>query len=883
MVFLFYPFVCFALWLRYRIKVIGLDRISKEEGILFLANHPAEIDPTILLRVLWKKFHPHPVALEFVFQVPFVRKIMLAIGAIAIPDFDLSNNSYKRTRMAEVYQEISSLLKKGENILIYPSGGLSRDGETVVGGASGVYNLLQEGIVTRIVLVRTRGLWGSIFSRALTGSSPDLATPFKQGLKILLKNLLFFAPRREVTIELQPAPADFPWKGSKLEQNRYLENWFNEGGPEPLKLVSYSFLREELPKVYEPAKEELVSIASVSPELKGRVTTEIASIANLPQEKVMPESDLARDLGLDSLDMAQLVLVLKEQFGAQVQQAELTTVASAIAFAAKIKKSAAPEEEEVVEKKSKWLSEKDRPPTEVPQGKTIPEAFLNVCNRMKKHFACADAISGEVTYSRLKLSVVLLASRISKMEGERIGIMLPASVAANALIFATMLAGKVPVMINWTLGEKNLRHVLDQTKLKRVISSWNFLNRLENVELDGFDNEFVLLEDIRRDFTFFSKVKAALYSKFSTPTLLRYFGSNKTKEGDTAVILFTSGTESVPKGVPLSHHNILSNQKSAYSFVELSHFDVLLGILPPFHSFGFTVTGLLPILTGFRSVYSPNPTDGRKIAHVIDTWGATIACAAPTFLKNIFRVAKKEQLKSLRLVVSGAEKTPLELFDKVRELNPNATLIEGYGITECSPILTINPPTAPPSGVGLPLPNVELAIVHPETHEELAPGSSGLILAYGPNIFSGYLDPNLPKPFIALRDKHWYSTGDLGFIDPRGYLNLSGRLKRFVKIGGEMISLTAVEEALNEAAKANNFPLDPERPSLAITSIEEPGQKATIHLFATFPFDKSLANEELRKQGMSNLIKISESHEVPIIPLLGTGKIDYRKLNHNIK
>src|SRR6185503_12759331 len=205
-------------------------------------------------------------------------------------------------------------------------------------------------------------------------------------------------------------------------------------------------------------------------------------------------------------------------------------------------------------------------------------------------------------------------------------------------------------------------------------------------------------------------------------------GSGRVCSEDTTVILFTSGTESTPKGVPLTHANILSNLRGAYEYADFNDKDVLLGMLPPFHSFGFVITGLLPLLAGLGTVFSPNPTDGRRIASVIEHWGVTICCSAPTFLKTILRVSKSSQVKSLLLVVVGAEKAAPELFEKMHSLNPNTTMIEGYGITECSPILTLNPLQAPPQGVGLPLPEVELLVIHPETHEPVQRREVGLIL-----------------------------------------------------------------------------------------------------------------------------------------------------------
>ena len=270
------------------------------------------------------------------------------------------------------------------------------------------------------------------------------------------------------------------------------------------------------------------------------------------------------------------------------------------------------------------------------------------------------------------------------------------------------------------------------------------------------------------------------------------------------------------------------------------------------------------------------------MAQAIERWQVTLLCIAPTFLKNLLRVGSREQLRSLQLVVAGAEKAPAEIFEAMKELSESTRIVEGYGITECAPILTLNPPAKPSQGVGLPLPGVEVVVVHPETHGIQSGGEQGLILVRGPNVFHGYLDPNLPSPFVDVGGKAWYQTGDLGYLDGNGYLTLTGRLKRFIKIGGEMVSLGAVEEALIQAAPKQGWPLDPELPSLAICAIEEEGKKSEMHLFTTFETTVEVANQALRESGMSNLIKVRTVKKLPFIPVLGTGKTDYRKLNEHL-
>lgn len=869
-----------VLALRYRIKVHGLEHLSaktlnKPGGILFLANHPAEIDPCVLLKALWNPFRPHPVAVEYLFHMPVVGYFLTFTGGIPVPSFEGSSNSYKKRQIEKTFEEIASLLKKKENLLIYPAGGLKNSAEEVIGGASGVHRILQNTPEANVVLIRTTGLWGSSFSKALTGKTPNLATAFFNGFKVLLRNGIFFAPKREIVIECEPAPENFPWNANRMTLNRYLEDWYNKKGAEPLKLVSYSRWKELYPPILEKTSDELAELENVPEEIKNPIIDEISALTKRPSSEISLDQDLSTDLGLDSLDISQLVAMLKEQFGVNgLQSSDLTTVGSIVAFAARLKRSKIEDEDEVPPV-DKWKVFPNRPSVFYPEGNSIPEVFFYTCKRMGKHLACADQLSGEISYRKLSISTLLIASAIAKLPGKYIGIMLPASAAANVSVIATMLAGKIPVMINWTLGPSNLKSILEQSGIEKTISSWNFLDRLDNVELNGLDEQFILLEEVRKGFSWVDKLKALWMAQKKPEKIVKAFKGPESPE-EIAVILFTSGTESVPKGVPLSHRNLMVNQKGAFETVCLCDGDILLSALPPFHSFGFSVTGLLPLLAGLKTVYFPNPTDGRRMVRAIEKWGVTLLCLAPTFLKNLLRASSSKQLQSIRLIVSGAEKMSDEIYEKMQSLNPNTVVLEGYGITECSPILTLNLPDRISKGVGLPFPDVELKIVNPETYEELDFDLSGLVLASGPNVFNGYLDPSLSSPFVELEGKKWYVTGDLGSIDQDGHLTLSGRLKRFAKIGGEMISLTAIEETLLK--KGESWGIDPDRPSLAVSAKEEAGKKTEIYLFTTFDVSLEEANRLLKQSGMSNLIRIRGVQKLPFIPLLGTGKIDYRKL-----
>lgn len=884
-----------ALFFRYRIKVKGLDKLtpetlSKSGGVLFLPNHPAYfVDPISATLATWPKFPIRPMVVEYMYYTPFVHAVMKYVKALPIPDFVASSNSLKRKKGENVIGSLIEGLKNKENFLLYPAGKVKHTAYEAIGGSSAVHRILQEAPESNVVLVRIKGLWGSRFSRAITTSAPSLPSVMWDAVKIILKNLIFFTPRREITIELVPAPADFPYGASRLEMNRYLERWYNlpdgltkQTGEYPgdsLVLVSYSMWGDDFLPLHE-VKENLdkdLTVNQIPQDIQNKVVKKLAELSDLKSDAIRPEMALSADLGLDSLDAAELVVFLQDQFDISgVPVSELTTVLKLMAIASR-NVICETKVEEVKCDLTKWRAKGPRKRAEIAPGETIAEVFLNECKRKGSAPACADARAGIQTYSKLKLRVILIAEYIRHLPGTYVGILLPSSVAANVVILACELAGKIPLMINWTIGPRHLESVVKLTDVKVVLSSWAFLDRLESVDLDGLDDRLVMLEDVVREFTLTDKIKAAMRSKYSVKSILKTFGADKIKKNDPAVLLFTSGTESMPKGVPLSHENILTNQRAVLAVEELFSDDVIFAILPPFHSFGFTVTGILGILSGIRIAYSPDPTDGPRLAKEFAFWESTVMCGAPTFLKGILKAAAPDQLKTMRLCVSGAEKAPPELFQMLANFGKPECLAEGYGITECSPILTANLP-GQTQGVGKPIPGVELCIIHPETEEVLPTGHRGMILARGSNVFSGYINPGLSSPFITIQGKEWYRTGDLGYIDQDGCLTISGRLKRFIKIGGEMVSLAALEDALLQIADKKGWPLNHEGPSFAICAKENPDEKPKIFLFSRFDIPLEEVNKALKEAGFTNLVKVSAVTQLAEIPIMGTGKVNYRIL-----
>lgn len=886
-----------AFWFRYRLSVKGLENLNSETlknpgGVLFLPNHPSVfIDPASIMLAAYPKYKIRPMVIEYMYYIPGVNWVLRHLDSLPVPNFSTSSNSMKRKRNDEVTKAVINGLETGDNFLIYPSGKCKDTGVEIIGGASAVHHIIQNAPNANVVLVRIKGLWGSSFSKAFTGVTPPLVPTLKRGIKAAFKNLLFFSPRRKVIVEFYPAPEDFPRNGTRLEMNHWLEKWYNkpddltlQKGDLPgdsLVLVSSSMWGEAYPEPKKLAEgdEEVIQIDKIPLDTQKKAIKKIAELAEVDQKLIRPDMNLAIDLGLDSIDLAELLVYLQDTFEVEnVPPQELTTVGKYMALASKQVIRSAEGEEETADL-SKWQKGRYRKyKATLPPGDTIPEVFLRTCDNIGNTAACADMRAGVLSYPQLKTRVLLLADYIKDLPGEYVGILLPASVAATVLILATQLAGKVPLMINWTVGSKHLESVAALSKVQTVLTSWTFLDRLDNVDLTPIENQLVMLEDVRGKFGLGAKLKAFIRSKLGAKSILKIFKADQLTPESNAVLLFTSGTESMPKGVPLTHYNILSNQRPVLDMIDVYSTDIIYGLLPPFHSFGFSVSTILGIIAGIRVAFSPDPTDGKRLAQGFERWGITIMIGAPTFIKGMLKVGKPEQFKTMRMCVTGAEKAPQELFQLMKQIDKEGLLIEGYGITECSPVLTANQPGDAHIGVGTPLKGIELLVVHPETHEVLPVNTQGLILARGPNIFSGYINPGISSPFVNVKGQDWYKTGDLGYLDEKNHLTISGRLKRFIKMGGEMVSLASIEEALHQMADQKKLPSPETGASIALCAKEIPGEKTKMFLFTVYDLDLDEVNKFLREYGFSNIIKISSVTKLEELPLMGTGKINYRAL-----
>lgn len=855
--------------LRYSVRITGAGKIRALRGALVLPNHPAEIDPVILSAWLWPKLKFRPVALEDYYYAPFIGKAIQALGAISVPDMDYGGGRYKRMRVEKGTAEAENALKSGESLLFYPSGRLMGSGAEMLKGSSGVHRLMHAAEDFPVVLVRTRGLWGSGFSKAFTLESPNFLSVLSRGAVIVLRNLVFFTPRRRVSIDITVLRSKELSGLDIASLNRYLENHYNENGEEPLSLVPFYFWSRKKPLPFDKGRS--FPAHTPDPETESKLRLRLSQLSGRDASAIRRDMRLGYDLGIDSLALAELVIWMKDEFDiADVELPDLNTVDDLLrAVTGDLPRVAG---EENAPAPDAW-NEAQRPDVAFEQSGSIPEAFLRISGRMKDAVACADERTGVLTYRRYRLASLVLSRELRKVPGQNVAVMLPASVGASLSFMALHLAGKTPVLLNWTAGRRNVEHALASSKAERIITSRAFLDMLE----DDFDfclDRFLFIEDVKANVGFVSKISGLRLSRMSTQRLMKKLYAHAPTRNDTAAILFTSGSEAMPKGVPLSHENILSNIGGAFEALDVNPSYVLYSFLPPFHSFGLTATTLLPLLTGIKHVFFPNPNASRKIAAGCRRWGITILAGTPSFIRNIFIAGMRDMFSTLELVVSGAERAPESLFTLVAGKS-GAELCEGYGITECAPVVCVNFPKHPHSGVGQPLRDVTIAIANEDLTRECSDGERGLILIQGPNVFSGYLTA-ANDPFVTFKGERWYSSGDLGYMKG-GLLHISGRLKRFVKVGGEMISLPALEDALKE-----KFPDTKKGPVIALVEAAA-DDRSEIVLASAVDTSVDEVNGIIFAAGFPAVARVRRVVRMEKIPLLGSGKADIQEITRLVK
>ncbi len=499
---------------------------------------------------------------------------------------------------------------------------------------------------------------------------------------------------------------------------------------------------------------------------------------------------------------------------------------------------------------------------------------IRKARRQWNKFAIADSSGRELTFGRTLVGSLLIAEWIRKnrQDEEMIGLLLPSSVAGALANVGVTIAGRAPVNLNFTAGREAMTSAIRQCEIRTIVTSKVFLAKAKIETPEGA----VFLEDILANAGSFERVYAAVLGRWMPVRLLvgRYGRSRRTRDS-LATVIFSSGSSGTPKGVMLSHHNVLSNIDSIAQVFWLGEHDRIVGVLPFFHSFGYTVTIWLPLVSGCGALYHPNPTEANKIGELVAKHKGTLLVSTPTFCANYTRKCSKEEFASLRFVLVGAEKLREPVARAFVE-KFGVELLEGYGCTEMAPVVAVNGPNFEagrdtqignkPGTVGHPLPGIVVKVVDPSSLEPLPPNAEGLLLVKGANRMLGYLGQ--PERTAEVLRDGWYVTGDIGALDDEGFVRLTDRLARFSKIAGEMVPHLKIEECIYQIIGDYGC---------VVTGIPDEQRGERLVAFYTRPdmtpseLWQNLSNTELPKLWLP---KRENIHQVDALPTLGTGKLD---------
>ena len=501
----------------------------------------------------------------------------------------------------------------------------------------------------------------------------------------------------------------------------------------------------------------------------------------------------------------------------------------------------------------------------------LDRRLIRAARRNWSRFAMADTTGRSLTYGEVLTAAVMLG-RVGPQTApaEMVGVLLPSTVAGALVNVSLTLRGAVPVNLNFTAGPDAMQSAIAQCAIRTVITSRAFLAKAKLDPLPGT----LYIEDLLKSVTPFAKLRAYLAARFAPAALLS--PGHRTPDSLAAVI-FSSGSTGVPKGVMLSHYNLIADIEAIAQLFWITPSDRIVGVLPFFHSFGFTVTIWFPLLAGCGVVYHPNPTDARAIGELVHQHKATLLLTTPTFCSTYTRKCTAEEFASLRYVLVGAEKLRQPIADAFRE-KFGVQLLEGYGCTEMSPVVAVNAPDfsagkdtqtgSKPGTAGHPLPGVAARIVDPATYVPLPPNTEGLLLVKGSNRMQGYL--NQPERTAEVFHDGWYITGDIALLDDEGFLRITDRLSRFSKIAGEMVPHLKVEEAiLNVLGDA----------PCVVTGIPDETRGERLVVLYVHP---TLQPDDLYRQISATdmprlwIPKRENLYAVEAIPQLGTGKLDLR-------
>ena len=492
-----------------------------------------------------------------------------------------------------------------------------------------------------------------------------------------------------------------------------------------------------------------------------------------------------------------------------------------------------------------------------------------------------------LSFSQILPVAIALSKHIrAETDKPRVAIVLPPGKGGMIANLAVIFAGKIPVNLNFTASHDAIRSSIRQADVDRFITADPFVRRVSAFPWPP-NRDLIFIErtipELKKEI-----VKWGILSKLLPASILAgMLGLNKRRDSDEAILLFTSGSSGEPKGVPLTHRNVLANVLQFATRLDIGRDASLLGCLPLFHSFGCTVTLWYPVIEGINLVTYPSPLETKRLAELISLHQINVLLATPTFLRGYMKRIDPAQLESLDLVVTGAEKLPQNLADAFEEkfgIRP----MEGYGLTETSPATNVNLPSPEDENdthslparlngsVGQLLPGIAIRLSDPVTEKEVPLDQPGIIILKGPNIFPGYLHDE-KKTKEVLSDDGWFKTGDVGFLDADGFLHIQGRISRFSKIAGEMVPHETIEAAINKVLGLDS---ETER-KIAIVGVPDDKKGEALILLSTIA---GPAHEQecidlrykLLDEGLTSLWCPRTIIPVPEIPLLASGKLDLK-------
>jgi len=498
----------------------------------------------------------------------------------------------------------------------------------------------------------------------------------------------------------------------------------------------------------------------------------------------------------------------------------------------------------------------------------LHQEFIKIAKEYPDKLAIIDRTTEKnVTYAKALIAALVLAGKFRKYPDGFIGIMIPTSAGCILSVLGVLLAGKVPVMINYSTGAAgNCEYAQKKCGFKTIIVSKALLEKIGCRVVPGM----VFIEELMEGVSAADKIKGLLKSKLPLNILLR--SVHQGEPDDNLVILFTSGSEKDPKAVQLTHRNIGSNVMDIAKVLTVTSDDIMLANLPLFHVFGHNIDLWLPLLFGMTIVSYANPLEYKKICSIVREAKVTLMVGTPSFFSGYLRQSEAGDFSSVRVAVAGADKTPDSLRAGFIEKH-NLELCEGYGTTETSPVVSTNLPNAnKPGSVGRVLPSARVKIVDINSGAALPAGNEGKILVKGDLVMKGYFD-DIEETSLRIKDG-WYETGDMGLLDEEGYLWHRGRLKRFVKIGGEMVSLVRVETVLLE--------LLPDGVDCCVVEVPDSLKGARIVAALT----QEINEKKMLKSMAEQLPAIALPKQFVVLgefPKMGSGKIDFRTITDLVR